>query len=56
MTKKKTPAQKGHDKVRPDHGQGSEGNFGTDGDWNTDSEDLKKAQRESSLVTIKKGK
>ncbi|MGC3945863.1 MAG: hypothetical protein QM762_15290 [Chryseolinea sp.] len=54
MAKKKTPAQKGRDKVRPDQGQGSKGFFGTDGDWNADNDDLKKAQRESSPVTIKK--
>jgi hypothetical protein len=56
MAKKKTPAQRGRDKVRPDQGQGSEGNFGRDGDWGSDNDELKKAQRESSPITIKKAK
>lgn len=56
MAKKKTPAQKGRDKVKPDKGQGSEGNFGNDGDWGGDNEDLKKAQRKSSIVPIREGK
>ena len=56
MNTKKTPAQRGRDKVRPDEGHGSKGNFGEDGDFAADNDELKKAQRESSPVTIKKAK
>ena len=56
MKTKKAPAPRGRDKVRPDEGHGSKGNFGEDGDFGSDNENLKKAQRDSSPVTIKKAK
>jgi hypothetical protein len=44
------------DKVKPDNGQGSAGSFGADGDWGSQQDKLKKEERESAPVKIKKAK
>ena len=43
-------------KVKADKGQGSAGSFGADGDWGSQQEKLKKVQRKSSPVPIRKAK
>lgn len=50
------PGTKGSEKVRPDEGQGSGGNFGADGDWGGHNDDLKKAKRKSQPIPIKERK
>lgn len=40
-------------KIQPDEGQGSQGNFGDDGDWGKQNEELKRKQRENSPIPIK---
>jgi hypothetical protein len=52
MSKKSNPATKGRDKVKPDEGQGSKGNFGTDGDWGKSPDDEKKKSKQSSPVPV----
>lgn len=41
-------------KTQPDEGQGPKGFVGHDGDWGSDTENLKKKQKASSIVPIKK--
>ena len=56
MAKQNSPAERGRDKVRPDEGQGSKGNFGNDGDWGKSDDESQKSPKRSSPVPVKKAK
>jgi len=51
---KQQPKKANSRKTQPDEGQGAKGFVGNDGDWGSDTEHLKKKQKASSIVPIKK--